>query len=100
MSTKSTTLWSLNVVRDYCKATATDHDATLTRIADGVSGRTDTYARRPFVTRSIVERRDGNGMRELQLRHVPVVSITEAKYRFSLRDVWAVVDPVDYELDG
>jgi hypothetical protein len=100
MPTKSTTLWSLNVVRDYCKAKATDHDATLTRIADGVSERVDAYARRPFVTRSIVERRDGSGTQELPLRHFPVVSITQAKYRFSLLDVWAVLDPVDYELDG
>jgi hypothetical protein len=98
--TRATTLWSLAVVKDYCKATATGHDATLIRIADGVSERIDAYVRRPFVTRSVVERRDGSGTRELPLRFFPVQAVTEAKYRVTPLDAWTVLDPSAYEVDG
>jgi hypothetical protein len=98
--TAAFSLWSLATVKNYCNAVATNHDATLIRIADGVSARVEQYIRRPFVSRSVTELRDGSGGQELQLRHFPVISVESAQYRFSLFDVWQTFDPTAYELDG
>lgn len=100
MPTKSTTLFALGTVKTYVKANATDHDAVLTRIADGVSEKIDTYIRRPFVTRSIVEVREGNGKQVLPLRQFPVQSVTQVRIRYSLLDAWNVIAATEYELDG
>lgn len=100
MPTKSTTLWDLDAVRVYCKASATAHDAVLTKIADGVSEKIDSYIRRPLVTRSIVENRDGNDTEVLQLRHFPVQTVTQVRIRASLLDTWEVIAVDNYELDG
>jgi len=98
--TRTTTLFSLATIRDHCRCGATNHDAALVRIADRVSECVDAHIRRPFVSRTIVERRDGTGTQQLPLRAFPVQSITEAKYRLSLLDAWTVAGPTEYELDG
>ena len=100
MPTKTTTLWTIATVKTYCKAGAADHDAVLTTIADGVSEKVDTYIRRPLVTRSVVETRDGNDTEVLQLRHFPVQAITQVRMRASLLDAWQVITSDFYELDG
>lgn len=100
MPTKSTTLFSLATVKTFVKAGASDHDDVLTRIADGVSERIDSYIRRPFVAREIVETRDGNDASVLQLRHFPVQSVTLVRVREALDETWETLVADDYVLDG
>lgn len=97
---KSTTLFGLATVKTYVKASANDHDTVLTRIADGVSEKVDAYVRRPFVTRTIVETREGNDSPVLQLRHFPVQSVSQVRMRSSVAADWEVIDATEYVLDG
>lgn len=99
-ATKSTTLFSIANVKAYCKAAATGHDAALVQIADGVSERIDAYIRRPFVTRAIVETREGNNTQSLQLRHFPVTAVSSARIRYSMLQDWTALLNTEYELDG
>lgn len=101
MGTAATTLFSLAKVKDYVKAGASQvHDQQLIQIADAVSQRIEAFTRRPWVTRTVTEMRDGDGKQHFQLRHFPVQSITSARYRFSLLDGWTNLNPAtDLELD-
>lgn len=75
--TKATTLFSLDAIKAWVKITASDNDTDqiLVQMADGVSEFVESRTGRIYVTRSIVEVRDGNDCSTLYLRKYPVVSV-------------------------
>lgn len=102
MSTQTTTLFSLDVVKTWLGVTLTDtsKDGIIAQIADGVSQRIESACHRPFVTRSFTETYNGDGTTQLLLRHWPVVAVSS----FTMKDTQdgtpvAYVNGTDYDLD-
>lgn len=109
LTTGATTLWSLGVVREWMgisDAGDNSQDAALVRLADWVSAGIERYTRRKFVTRAIVEVRDGDGggsvfNREysaggkvLFLREFPVGAFTSLTIRRSPTDPDSMIETV------
>ena len=101
MATKATTLFSLAVVRAYIpiESSNTKHDDALTKIADGVSERIESWTGRRFVTRNLTEYYEGRNRPNLQLRTFPVQSITTLKIRLTTSDTYVLVPAEDYDTD-
>jgi hypothetical protein len=94
MATKATTLFGLQAVKDYVKAQGNSHDAQLTRIADGVSERIETFTRRKFVTRTVADKTiDGNGKSSVRFPDFPIISISQLSLRWNFWDAFQVVPP-------
>ena len=99
MPTATTTLFSLNVLKDYVGAKGDSKDAQLSRIADSVTQRIEAFTGRVFVTRSQVQLYTPTHETALYLRHFPVTAVTQVRSRQWLGDALTVVPPTDYDTD-
>lgn len=99
--TKATTMFSLATLKDYLKATGTNHDNTIVRIGDSVGERIESYIKRPVVTRAMDTEYPLPGSiraSRVRLLYFPIVSLTDASYRFTLLDQWVALN-VATEID-
>lgn len=101
MATKTTTLFSLAVVKAYLsvQSSNTGKDSVIEKIADGVSAKIEQLTRRYFVRRDVTETLDGNGQPSIRFSHFPIYSFTTLSTRVTLVDDFAVVATTEYETD-
>ena len=90
MATRTTTLWSLAVVRDWLAGTGsigtTDLDTEIERIADSASEFIEVETGWKFVSRELDETYNGDGSRLLRLRNGPLPSTGTITLLTILRD--------------
>lgn len=90
MATRTTTLWSLTVVKDWLAGTGsigtTDLDTEIERIADSVSEFLEAETGWKFVNRELDETYNGDGNRLLRLRNGPLPTGTIITLLTILRD--------------
>lgn len=99
--TRATTLFSLDVVRNYVGANDATLDDLIVRIADAVSERIEMQTNRVFVTRTIVETLNGDGSRRLVLRFCPIVAVASLTMKYTADQATpdALVEGTDYDID-
>lgn len=102
IATRATTLWSLDVVKAALRETGdSSHDEAIVRLADGISALLERETRRWFVTREVVETRNGDGGHELYLYRRPIVTVTSVAVRRWPTDAQAeVIIAANYRLDA
>ena len=102
MATKATTFLSLTQIKAYFPILNTNvtRDATLERIADGVTDRMERLTGRTFVNRAITELIDAKGRASAFLRTLPASAITSIRVRPNLQSAWETFGTTEYELDA
>ena len=99
MPTADTTLFSLNVLKDYVGVKGDAKDVQLSRLADSVTQRIEAFTGRVFVTRSLVQLYTPSNDTTIYLRHFPVTALTQVRSRQWVGDTLTVIPSTDYDTD-
>lgn len=86
MATAATTLWALGTVKSYLTVTDSTEDALIEQIADGATDLIEQETERQYVTRTLTEERDGNGVKDVGLHQWPIISVTSVKIKRTITD--------------